>query len=102
HTLTSLHLPDTTLFRSQALRGGGYGIDANTGDPTFAGPAANVQPFSNYVAAHPAAVLRNTTRGAVRIVSGFASPADVFDSKTDVFRLGVGSNQTIFNFEPVP
>jgi hypothetical protein len=86
----------------QALRGGWYAIDANDGSPTFAGPGANVLPFSDYTTAHPAAVLRNTTEGAVRIVSGFASPSDVFNSNTDFFRIGVGSFQTIFNFEPTP
>jgi hypothetical protein len=86
----------------QALRGGWYAIDANTGDPVLGGPGANVVPFSDYTTAYPSAVLRNTTSGAVRIVSGFASPSDVFNSYTDVFRIGVGSNQTIFNFEPTP
>jgi hypothetical protein len=86
----------------QALRGGWYAIDANTGAPTFGGPGANVLPFSDYTTAHPAAVLRDTTRGAVRIVSGFASPGDVYNSNTDFFRIGVGSFQTIFNFEPTP
>ena len=86
----------------QAFRGGWYAIDADTGDPTFGGPGAGVLPFSDYVTANPNAVLRNTTRGAVRIVSGFASPGDVYNSYTDFFRIGVGSSQTVFDFEPAP
>jgi hypothetical protein len=86
----------------QAHRGGWYAIDADTGDPTFGGPGADVLPLSGYVTANPNAVLRNTTRGAVRIVSGFASPSDVFNSYTDFFRIGVGSTQTVFDFDPVP
>jgi hypothetical protein len=86
----------------QALRGGWYGLDATTFNPSFGGPGAGVLPFSNYTATYPSAVLRNTSSGAVRLVSGFASPGDVFNSNNDIFRIGVGSSETIYNFEPVP
>jgi hypothetical protein len=86
----------------QALRGGWYGIDAATFNPSFGGPGAGVLPFSSYTATYPSAVLRNASGGAVRLVSGFASPGDVFNSNNDIFRIGVGSNQTIYNFEPGP
>jgi nitrous oxidase accessory protein NosD len=97
--------PNPTLNTWQcwkALRGGWYGLDANTLAPSFGGPGAGVLPFSNYVTAYPAAVIRNSAFGALRLVSGFASSGDVFDSSSDAFKVGIGPNLTIYDFEPGP
>ncbi|MEO8435581.1 MAG: DUF4214 domain-containing protein [Pyrinomonadaceae bacterium] len=85
-----------------ALKGGWYGLDATTFAGSFGSPGAGVLPFTNYTTAFPSAVLRNSTSGvtgAIRLLSGFASATDVFDSNSDAFQIGVGGTLTTYNFE---
>jgi hypothetical protein len=80
-----------------ARRGGWW---ANSGSPFD--PGTGVKSFDAYVAAHPGAKIANTAAGGVRLTFGFASASDVFDGNVDRFKIGVGSNLTRYDFEPVP
>jgi hypothetical protein len=86
-----------------ALHGGWYAIDADTGDPTFAGPGADVQVLSAYITAHPNAKIINNEvgGGGLRLVAGFGAGAwDNFVGNVDAVTIRVGTNCTTYNFEP--
>jgi FG-GAP-like repeat/FG-GAP repeat len=88
-----------------ALHGGWYGIDANTGDPTFAGAGADVQLLSAYVSANPSAKIMNNNAGGggVRLVAGFGAGAwDNFVGNVDAVSIRIGTSCTSYNFDPRP
>jgi hypothetical protein len=61
----------------------------------------NVGSLASYLALYPNAVMVNRTDGvgAIRLVSGFASPENKFDSNVDAFTIGVNGNNTTYDFE---
>jgi hypothetical protein len=88
-----------------AFNGGWYGINADTGEPTYGSPGIatgsdpGVLPLSGYIATHPNAVIRNTTKGGIQVLSGFASETDVFESYVDAFTIGTTTGCSTFDFE---
>ena len=84
-----------------AFNGGWYAIDANTGSPTYGGAGTGVLPLSGYTTLNPSAVIRNAAngRGGLRILSGFASPSDVFEAYVDRVQVGTSAGCTVFDFE---
>jgi hypothetical protein len=91
--------PTTNTWQCwDALNGGWYSLNGVNGS----GPGANVQEFSDLVAAYPstARIAAGTgTAGAVRVLVGFASATDVYESYVDAFSIGVSGNCTAFDFE---
>jgi hypothetical protein len=83
-----------------ALVGGWW----STGGLAGLTPGTGVGSLATYLASFPNAVLRNTGggAGAVRLVSGFASPADDFVGYVDGLTIGVDGADTTYNFELVP
>ncbi|HEV2762556.1 MAG TPA: hypothetical protein VGV38_06130, partial [Pyrinomonadaceae bacterium] len=68
-----------------------------------AGPGANSKPLRAITAAQPNARIVNSSTGlgGVRIITGFGSPAwDNYVGNVDAFRIGVGANDTVYNFDP--
>ncbi|MGP3920744.1 hypothetical protein [Nonomuraea sp. 10N515B] len=77
-----------------------YGLDAVTFAPSFAGPGIATQPLSDYVALHPNARIVNPSGlGGIRLLVGFALPADRFVSYVDNFTLQFGFFSRTFDFE---
>ena len=77
--------------------GGWWSLNGYAG----AGPGANVKTIDEYLAFVPDATIVNTSSGlgGLRIVSGFASPSDVFESHVDAVTIGVGGDERTFDFE---
>ena len=66
-------------------------------------PGTGVQALSNYVEAHPEAVIVNSSRGGgVRVAVGEAEESAKFVSYVDGFTIGFGATTTTYNFEPTP
>lgn len=82
-----------------AFHGGWYAINADTQEPTYGSPGTGVLSLQGYIDAHPFAVIRNTTKGGVQVLSGFASETDVFESYVDAFTIGTNIGCTTFDFE---
>ena len=84
-----------------AFNGGWYSINGVNGS----GPGTGVQKLSDIIAAYPnggadAQIVNSATGlGGVRIVSGFASPSDVFESYVDAFQIGTAAGCKTFDFE---
>lgn len=83
-----------------ALNGGWWSTTGVAG----ANPGTGVKPLSAITALHPNAVIYNSTGplGGVRIVAGFGAMAwDNFIGNVDAFTIGVNSNNTTYDFEPL-
>lgn len=78
-----------------AFNGGWYSISGVNGS----GPGADVQSFSDLVAAYPAGAKVAAGVSGIRVVVGFASPNDVFESYVDAFSIGVNGGCTTYDFE---
>lgn len=80
-----------------ALIGGWWSLNGYGG----AGPGADVKTIDEYLAAQPNARIVNSGSGlgGLRVVSGFASPSDVFEANVDAFTIGVSGAETTYDFE---
>ena len=78
-----------------ALNGGWYSLSGFNGS----GPGANVQSFSDLVAAYPTGSSVAAGTSGIRILVGFAGPTDVFEAYVDAATIGVGGSCTTFDFE---
>jgi hypothetical protein len=69
-----------------------------------AGPGTNTKPLRTITAAQPSARIVNSSPsglGGVRLVTGFGAGAwDNYIGNADAFRIGVGANDTLYNFDP--
>jgi hypothetical protein len=68
------------------------------------GPGDHAITLGDFLAAHPNATIINDPGqgglGGIRIASGFASPADDFNTNVDAFTIGTNSLTKTYNFEP--
>lgn len=90
--------PDIQLNTWQcwdALAGGWYSVAGFNGS----GPGTDAQSWSDLVAAYPAGSKVAVSPSGIRIVVGFASATDVFESYVDAATIGVGGSCTTFDFE---
>jgi hypothetical protein len=78
-----------------ALAGGWYSVSGFNGS----GPGTNVQSWSDLVAAYPAGSKVAAGTSGIRILVGFASPTDVYESYVDAATIGVGGNCITYDFE---
>jgi hypothetical protein len=82
-----------------AFNGCWYSVFGTNGS----GPGANTQQLRTLSAALPTGVIANSSPsglGGVRLVTGFGAGAwDNYVGNADAFRIGVGANDTVYNFE---
>ena len=85
-----------------AFNGCWYSVFGTTGS----GPGRNTVPLRTLSAALPTGQIANSSPsglGGVRLVTGFGAGAyDNFIGNADAFRIGVGADDTIYNFEAAP
>ncbi|HEX5706040.1 MAG TPA: hypothetical protein VFX96_02010 [Pyrinomonadaceae bacterium] len=83
-----------------ALNGCWYSVFGTAGS----GPGTNTVSLRTLSAALPTAQIANSSPsglGGVRLVTGFGAGAwDDFIGNADAFRIGVGANDTVYNFDP--
>lgn len=78
-----------------ALAGGWYSPFGTNGS----GPGTGVQSFGDLVASYPATAQITSGTSGIRIVVGFASQSDVYESYVDAATVGVNGSCTTFDFE---
>ena len=70
------------------------------------GPGTNTKPLRTLSAALPTGQIANSSPsglGGVRLVTGFGAGAwENYIGNADAFRIGVGTNDTVYNFEATP
>ena len=83
-----------------AFNGCWYSVFGTAGS----GPGTNTVSLRTLSAALPTGVIANSSPsglGGVRLVTGFGAGAwDNFVGNADAFRIGVGANDTLYNFDP--
>ncbi|HYP54284.1 MAG TPA: hypothetical protein VEQ42_12120, partial [Pyrinomonadaceae bacterium] len=83
-----------------AFNGCWYSVFGTAGS----GPGTNTVSLRTLSAALPTGVIANSSPsglGGVRLVTGFGAGAwDNFIGNADAFRIGVGANDTLYNFDP--
>lgn len=93
----------TAKTAANSATGGWYALDLSDFSYSYGGPGADVRPLAGYAAAHPnAKIVNDDGVGGVRILSGFASPADEFDANVDAVRLAVtgpSASDSTYDFE---